>query len=164
MTGPTNGWTTVASVDLLVSLRVPIGWQLTAPDADTLRLQRDAADESDYRATATLSQGRPEQPGHEWFAAFADAVPGQLATEVPAFDLIGTDRFVLSSHADVVAVRARQHAGGLPPTSQLQAWVWINSYRMLTFGASTLSTHEQRDLPDFDTMLRSLRVLPRRPE
>lgn len=162
MTGP--GWSSLASVDLLVSLRVPRGWDVSAPDEATLRVQRDGADEHGYRATVTVRGGAPDQPGREWFDQLAAVAPARLAADVPGFDLIRTERFVLSSLAPVVAVHARQHAPGLPPTTQLQAWIWVNSYRLLSVGATTLSTHEDRDLGVFDAILHSVRILPHRPD
>jgi hypothetical protein len=161
-----SGWSSLTSADLLISLRVPTGWEVTVLDENRFRVQRPGEDDDGYRATLSVEAGRPEQPGREWFDSFADAVADQLAREVPGLELLGIDRYTLSSQAPVVSVRARRTPGpelAVPATSQVQAWVWGGSYRLISLGASTLRRHEERDLPVFDTIVRSLRLLPRRP-
>ena len=160
-----TGWTSLASADLLISLRVPLGWDGDPVDEHTLRVYRDPADRAPdgtpYRASLGVSRGAPEQLGPEWFEEFCAAVPARLA-EASGFELLGTDRFRLSSGAAVFAITARQHAAGAPATSQLLAYAWANSYRMYVFDAATLRPHESRDLPDFQAILGSVRVLPAR--
>jgi hypothetical protein len=153
-------WTSLASADLLLSLRVPLGWDVQVVDDFRFRIYSDTTDAGDYRATVGFALGEPEEPGSEWFDAFCDGVPDELARTAEQFELLGTETFRLSSGATVFVVRARQHATGAPPTSQLLAYVWANSYRMYVIDASTLRAHEDRDFPVFDTILRSLRVLP----
>ncbi|WP_372729288.1 hypothetical protein [Nocardioides sp.] len=160
-----SGWTSLTSADLLVSLRVPIGWDALAVDESTLQLQ-GGAEADDYRPTVTLEAGRPEESGRDWFEAFTSSVVPELAAEVPGFDLIGTSRSTLSSrNAQVFAVHARRDdpAGPLPPTSQVQAWVWAGSHRMLAISASTTTEREAVDLPVFDEIIASIRLLPPRP-
>ena len=158
----TLSWTTLASEDLLVSIEVPIGW---TADPDGFLLTLHGPGDGGYAPTVTLQAGEPEEPGRAWFEEFAASVAPRLEREVPGFELLGTDRFELSSlGSEVYAVRGRRPQDDvLPATTQLQAYVWAGSYRMLSFGGSTLTGREAEDLPVFDRMLRSLRLLPPRP-
>lgn len=154
-------WTTLTGVDLLVSLRIPRGWEVDAPDEHTLIVQGPAG--AALRPTLTIEDGEPEGPGHEWFVGFAAAVPQLLAEQVEGFDLLGVERFRLSSfYADVLMVTARRGGGEAPPTTQVQAYVWVRSDTMYVLGGSTLVENEARDLPVLVEMVRSLRVLPPR--
>ena len=156
------GWASLANADLLLSLRVPQGWEVQTPDELRFRVFRDATDADGYRASIGFVLGEPEEAGPEWFEAFCRAVPAQLADSVEQFELIDTERFRLSSGARVFALHARQHATGLPATSQLLAYVWAGSFRMYAVDAATQRPNEDRDLPVFDQILRSIRVLPPR--
>ena len=152
----------LASDELLVSLRAPRGWTLQAEQPDRLVLLAETADEGGYRASLTIVRGEPEQPGTAWFEAFCDAAPEALAAALDGFELIGTDGYLLSSGAPVFAVRYRQRADALPATSHLQAYVWAGSLRMYLVDSATLREHEARDLPLFAAILASLRILPER--
>lgn len=155
-------WVSVGSGALLVSLRAPLGWELQPGDDAHLTLLSDTADAAGYRASLGIVAGEPERPGAAWFEAFCDAAPDQLAAALDEFELIGTDAYLLSSGAPVFAVRYRQHTDTLPPTSHLQAYVWAGSMRMYVVDSATLRDHERRDLPVFDAIVRSLRLLPER--
>jgi hypothetical protein len=155
-------WASLANADLLLSLRVPVGWDVRVIDELRFRIFRDPADAGDYRASVGFVLGEPEHPGRDWFEAFCRAVPDELADSAEEFELINTQQFDLSSGAKVFAVHARQHAKGAPATSQLLAYIWANSYRMYVMDGATLREHEDRDRPVFDQILRSIRVLPPR--
>lgn len=162
MSGAEVSWTSLANADLLLSLRVPLGWEVQVVDELRFRVYRDDADADSYRASVGFVLGEPEEAGPEWFELFCRAVPAELASSAQEYELIDTERFALSTGAQVFAVRARQHATGAPATSQLLAYLWANSYRMYVVDASTLRQHEQRDFPLFEQILRSIRVLPPR--
>lgn len=162
MTATTADWVSFASADLLLSLQAPKGWEAQVIDDFRFHVRRDRDDAGGYRGNLSFVLGEPEEPGVEWFAQFCDAAPGQLAASLTGFELIDTDAYRLSSHARVFVVRYRQHAEGAPATSHLQAYVWGNSYRMYLIDAGTLREHEERDLPVFDAIVRSLRLLPPR--
>jgi hypothetical protein len=157
-----TAWTSLTNADLLLSLRVPVGWVADIVDEFRFRVCRDGADDGGFRASCGFVLGEPEVAGPEWFAEFCAAVPRQLAATIEGFEPIGTESFDLSSGATVFAVSARAHVAGAPPTSQLLAYVWANSYRMYVMDASTLRTNETRDLPLFQAILGSIRVLPPR--
>lgn len=163
MTAGAADWVSVAGEALLVSLRAPLGWTLRADDPQRLTVLAEPADAAGYRASFALAQGEPERPGVAWFEAFCDAAPGALAAALERFELLGTDAWLLSSGAPVYALRYRQHAAGIGPTSHLQAYVWAGSTRMYLADSATLRAHEARDLPVFAEILRSLRLLPERP-
>ncbi len=155
-------WVSVTSGALLVSLRAPLGWELQPGDDAHLTLLSDTADAAGYHASWGVVSGEPERPGVAWFEAFCAAAPGHLAASLDGFELIGTDGYLLSSGAPVFVVRYRQQAATLPPTSHLQAYVWAGSLRMYVVDSATLRDHEQRDLPVFDAIVHSLRLLPER--
>lgn len=151
----------VTSADLLLSLLAPRGWEPRAQDESTFGVFGDP-DEGGYQPNITFLGGAPEQPGVAWFREFVAAAPGQLAATLTDYEELSTDEFRLSSRAGVSEIRYRQHAPGAPATSHLQAYVWVDSYRMYLVNAATLRAHESRDLPLFDAVVKSLRVLPER--
>jgi hypothetical protein len=155
-------WASVTNADLLLSVEVPVGWDIDVVDDVRFRVYAERPDADGYRASVGFVLGEPEEPGPEWFARFCAAVPNELARSVEGFQLLSSERFGLSSGADVFEVRARQHAAGAPATSQLLAYIWANSYRMYVVDAATLGQHEGRDMPVFDRILRSVRILPPR--
>ena len=156
-------WVSVTSADLLLSIRMPRGWHVQAVDETHFQLISDV-DDGGYRANVLFTEGHPEEQGVAWFSAFCEAVPGQLAEALEDYEQIDTEEFWLSSRARVFEVRYRQHADGAPPTSHVQAYVWVDSYRMYVLDAGTLRGQESRDLPVFDGILRAVRVLPRHPD
>ncbi|MEO9322742.1 hypothetical protein ABFT23_04575 [Nocardioides sp. C4-1] len=153
-------WVSLTAADLLVSMRVPRGWEATAPDRTTI-----AAAGPDG-VSLSVQRGVPEEPGHDWFVEFARAVPAQLQDDVPGFELIETERFRLSSaYADVLLVAARRDdglTGAVGPTAQVQAYVWAGDRRMYVVAGSTPAVHEARDLPVLRAVVHSLRLLPPR--
>ncbi|WP_017932830.1 hypothetical protein [Nocardioides sp. Iso805N] len=162
-TETTPTWANVTLSDLLVSLQVPHEWEATPAEyAVTLHGPADA----DYTPTVTLQEGEPEEPGHDWWDDFTEQIVGHLIDSSPEFEFVGQREFLLSSlGAEVYVVTARWHSPdpSVPETFQLQAWIWAGSTRMYQFSASTSAAHQERDLPIFDHMLGSIRLLPARP-
>jgi hypothetical protein len=151
----------VTSADLLLSMKAPRGWEAMV-DGDSRFGVFGDPDEGGYRPNVTVLMGEPEEPGVAWFQNLARDAPGQLAATLQGFEELATDEFRLSSGAGVFEIHYRQKATGTPATSHLQAYVWVDSYRMYVVDAATLRAHEGRDLPVFDAVVRSLRVLPER--
>lgn len=161
-TDATPAWANVTLSDLLVSLQVPHEWE-AEPDEYAVTLRGPTDD--DYTPTVTLQEGEPEEPGHDWWLAFTEQIVGHLIDSSPQFEFVDQREFRLSSMgAEVYAVTARWESTdpSVPNTAQLQAWIWAGSTRMYQFSGSTAVTHEQRDLPIFDHMLDSIRLLPPR--
>lgn len=158
----TAGWVSLASADLLLSLRAPRGWSVQPVDETRFVLLRDGEDGDGYRASMTFLEGEPEEQGAAWFERFCEAVPDELAASLDGFVLCDSDLFRNSSGARVLALTYRQHAAGAPATSHVQAYMWANSYRMYVASGATLREHEERDAPVFDRILRSVRLLPQR--
>jgi hypothetical protein len=161
-TETTPAWANVTLGDILVSLQVPHGWE-AVPEGygATLRGPSDA----DYTPTVTLREGEPEEPGYDWWLDFTEQIVGHLIDSSPQFEFVGQDEFRLSSMgAEVYTVVAhwRSSDPDVPTTAQLQAWIWAGSTRMYQLGASTALAHEERDLPLFEHMLHSIRLLPER--
>jgi hypothetical protein len=152
-------WASRAIPELLLSLRAPRSWELRIRDEDHVGLFSDV-EQDDYTANITFFGGEPQEPGAPWFAEFCRAAPGQLAATVDDYDELGSGEFRSSSRARVFWIHYRQHAVGAPPTSHLQAYMWVDSYRMYIVDGATPRATEDRDLPIFDAILRSVRVLP----
>lgn len=153
-------YSSLTRLDLGVSLLVPRGWNVTG-DGSTLRVIGPRRDDSS--PTFTLLQGEPEEPGEDWYLRFCQSAQAQLAATAPGFELVRVDAFVLSSFVAVTAVYYRRR--GTPddrPVSQLQAYLWADSTRMLVVDAATARAAESTDFPVFDHILRSLRLLPPR--
>jgi hypothetical protein len=151
-------WVSLTAADLLVSLRVPRGWEATAPDRTTIAVH--GPDD----VSLTVQRGVPEEPGHAWFVDFARAVPGRLQDDLEGFELVDTERFRLSSaHADVLLVAARHDDGSHPATVQVQAYVWAGDRRMYVVTGAAPLDRESRDLPVLRAVVHSLRLLPPRP-
>jgi hypothetical protein len=153
-----SGWRDLINTDLQLALRVPAEWDVRVLDETRFGVFSDVADEEDYRANVTFLIGRPEQPGLHWFDEFCNQAPGQLAATLDGFELIGTDADLIDD-ARLFAVRYRQHAEPAAPTSHLQAYLWVDSWRMYLIDAATLRQHEERDLPVLSAITGTLRPL-----
>jgi hypothetical protein len=149
----------LTSVDLALSILIPIGWDVQG-DAEMLRVS--GPEVAGRRPTFTIRSGRPEQPGEDWFTAFREQAVARMPDAIPGFVLLDRQDFVLSSFVDVTAVAYRRSLGGGDEVSQLQAYLWASSYRMYVVDAATGRRSEDADLPLFDAMLRSIRLLPER--
>jgi hypothetical protein len=152
----------LALADQGISILLPEGWEVTVHPDGTLEVGGEP-DEGGFRPTIIIEFGVPEEPGHAWYDAFVDGVVPRLAAEVEGFEPVSTSRFALSSRqADVYVVRARRTepaGGGAPATSQVQAWVWAGSHRMVVFSCATTPAREEVDVPLFDQVIASLRLL-----
>ena len=149
-------YSSLTRLDLGVSALVPRGWTVTGDEA-RLRVIGPATGGSS--PTFTLVQGEPEEPGEAWYEAFCRQAMDQLIAG--GSELLRVDTFVLSSF---VAVTAVYYRGSTPEraVSQLQAYLWADSTRMLVADAATARAREEADFPVFDHILRSLRLLPPR--
>lgn len=159
-----DDWVSVTSTDLLVSLRIPRGWSVEHPTPASLRVYGEPDPDEGFRPTLSVEAGEPEEPGHPWFEQLCAAVLETVGA-MPEVEVVETLRLRLSSQAaDALLVSARYAAtDDAPQTAQLQGWIWLGSTRMLLVGGATLRRHEARDLPVLAQVVRSLRVLPRRP-
>ncbi|MDP3893027.1 hypothetical protein [Nocardioides sp.] len=159
----------LTNTDQLVSLLVPTGWDVLAEDTSTMTIQGPPGEDG-YRPTMKVEVARPERPGHEWFEEFVEGVVPELEAGVEGIEVVGTAHFALSSrNAEVFAVHTRLSPGpdpdlppGTPPASQVQAWVWAGSFRMVVFSCSTSQAREETDVPLFEEIIASLRLLPAR--
>jgi hypothetical protein len=159
----THEWANVTLGDLLVSLQVPHEWE-AVPEEYAVTLHGPADD--DYTPTVSLQVGEPEGPGHDWWLDFTEQIVGRLMDSSDQFEFVAQREFRLSSlgaEAYVVTGHWRSLDPSVPETTQLQAWIWAGSTRMYQFSASTAVPHEERDLPVFEHMLGSIRLLPPRP-
>lgn len=156
------GWRSIASAELLLSLRAPSDWAARPVDERRVELVRDGEDGDGYHATLSLVLGEPEAIGPQAFEHFCEAAPATLADRIEGFESLETEAYRLSSHAKVFTIGFRQHARGAPPTSHLQAYVWANRYRMYLLTGATSRACEARDLLTFGEIVRSLRLLPPR--
>ncbi|SDO43048.1 hypothetical protein SAMN04515671_0912 [Nakamurella panacisegetis] len=145
----------LARMDLGISMLVPLGWGI---DGDESRIRLLGPLEDGRRPTFTLLQGEPEADGEPWFTEFRELAVARIAATAKGFVKLSVEDFVLSSFVDVTALHYRRDEPD--PVSQLQAYLWASSSRMLVADAATARAHEARDLPIFDAILRSIRLLP----
>lgn len=158
--GPVPRMASLTSRDLLLSILIPVGSELTG-DETMLRVALPPGDAADgRRPTFTVRSGVPAEPGEDWFTAFADGAVVRMPVTVDGFVLLDRQDFVLSSFVCVTAVTYRRRLPGGDEVSQLQAYLWATSYRMYVVDAATARRREGTDLPVFDAMLRSIRLLP----
>lgn len=153
-------YASLTSLELLLSLRIPIGSDLTS-EPDLVRIALPGVT-GDRQATFTIRSGEPAERGEEWFATFRDQIVERMPSAVDGFELVDRQDFVLSSFVDVTAVYYRR---AVPPelggdVSQLQAYLWYTSSQMYVVDAATARQDEGRHFPVFDAILRSIRVLP----
>lgn len=145
---------------LQLSVLVPADWEAEeladnkvrffAPPEPTL---------DDYRPTMSFIHGQPEGFGDDWFARFAKQSVERLAGTYEGFELIGTEQYMLSSLAPVHVTRYRWEPEPGMDFSQIQALVPVDAFRMYLVNAATRHPLEQRDLPVFEAVVRSMRVL-----
>lgn len=147
----------LTSADLRLSLRAPVGFEITAEPA-LLRLSGPEAD--GHRPTFTIRMGEPAEPGEDWFAQFREGAVARMPDAVPGFVLLDRQDMVLSSWVDVTAVYYRRDDPRGVSVSQLQAYLWADSYRMYVVDAATARSREPADLPLFGAILASIRLLP----
>jgi hypothetical protein len=152
----------LTSADLLISLLAPVGWDIDIVDELKFRMFGPRDEAADYRPTISFQLGEPETAGRTWFDSFGVAADAQLVETRPGYELVRTDRYTLSSQAPVHATWYRWHAPEGYAFSQVQAFVWGGSSRMYVVHGATLQHLEARDLPVYDAMLHSLRLLPPR--
>jgi len=146
-----------------VSAGVPDSWSATELSDSHIRLFGPSRhDHDDYRATFSIQRGEPEGFGEEWFRNFADASRRTLAENLSEFELRSVERFSLSSFADVDATWYTCISETGIGVAQLQALCLIDRYRMYLINAATLLPLADEDLPVFDEILHSLRMLPPR--
>lgn len=153
-------WAEVTLSDQYLSLDVPEGWEAIVGEFSTTFCGEF---DGDYRPTVTVETGTPEGPGQGWFDEFAEQVVDHLAGSTPGFEALDTQRYAVAPlDADLFRVTAHWPAYGqdVPATTQLQAWIWIDSGRIVQFSAATDTRFEQRDLPIFERILRSIYLEP----
>lgn len=154
-------WVSLTAWNLRLSLRIPEESGVEG-DAQMLRLRLPIGGTDLRDPTFAIRAGEPAETGEAWFADFRNVAVARMTSVVDGFELIGRDDFVLSSFLDVTAVRYRRHLPGGEVVAQLQAYLWANSYEMFVVDAATARGTEKTVLPVFDTILRSVRLLPAR--
>lgn len=145
--------------DLLLSLRIPIDSGLTV-DESMLRVRLPIGGTEQRDPTWTIRLGQPSEPGEEWFTEFRSAAVTRMDGAVDGFELLDVSNFVLSSFIDVTSVHYRRRLQDGSVVSQMQAYLWANSYRMYVVDAATARETEAEVLAVFDAILRSIRLLP----
>ncbi|TVR91438.1 MAG: hypothetical protein EA428_05805 [Spirochaetaceae bacterium] len=158
-----TGYTSFAHEGALISALVPDGWEAVEPAPQQVRFFGPVQTEyDDYRPTFSISLGRPDGFGEEWFDEFADDSLGQLQSEYEGFVLRSTERLSLSSLVEVNAVWYEWEPEPNLAFAQLQALAPVDRFRMYLINAATLRPLADIHLPIFDQILRSLRMLPPR--
>lgn len=153
-----DGLESYPATDIGVLLLAPPDWDTESGADGLLRFIGPEAD--GHRPTFSIRPGVPAEPGEAWFAAFREGAVARMPDVVPGFVLLGRADFVLSSFVDVTAVSYRRDDPRGLSVSQLQAYLWADSFRMYVVDAATARSREDADLPLFDAMLHSVRLLP----
>lgn len=151
-----SGYGSLTRLDMGVSLLVPRGWSVI-DDEQRIRLRGPEAD--GVSPTFTLVQGEPEEPGEDWFDNFRRTAVSQTARTASGYEQVAVEDFALSSFVDVTALFYHRDADGRP-MSQLQAYLWAGSYRMLVADAAAPRALQDSAFAAFETILRSIRLLP----
>lgn len=159
-----KGFASFAHKDLLVSLLVPEGWTATEPaDYHVRFFGPEQPEYKDYQPTWSIALHQPDGFGEEWFSNYCEQSLQRLQDNYQGFQLNSTKGFMISSLAEVFAIWYQwEHEPGLAFT-QLQALIPLDRYRFYLVNAATLVPLADTYLPVFDTMLKSLRVLPAYP-
>ena len=166
MTTAPARWASYFSRETMVSIRAPRAWTGQIISESQFRLFGPVeADHDDYRST--ISYQRTDIPGDgiDWLENLATQAGENLVRENPEFQLLGEERFTLSSDALVFArwYEWREQDTGLP-FSQLQALILAEDGRLTIVNAATLKPLEDTYRPLFEEILRSTRIIPDEPE
>lgn len=147
----------------LVSLLVPEGWEATEVAVNHVRFfGPEQPDHDGYQPTFSILSGEPEGFGEDWFEQFREQSMATLRESCTGLALRSNERFTLSSLVEVAATWYDWTPQPGMHVSQLHALIPVDALRMYVVNAATLQPLADRDLPIFDHVLRSLRVLPRR--
>lgn len=146
---------------LAVSLLVPDDWEVEETSPAQVRFYGPAHPElDDYRPTWSIARGEPEGVGESWFEEFCTRARRQLETTYEGFTLLRTERYTLSSLVPVNATWYEWQPQPEARFAQLQALIPVDAYTMYLVNAATLADLADEQLPLFDEVLRSLRILP----
>lgn len=146
-----------------ISALVPATWGVTEVSDTQVRFYGPAHPEhDDYRSTFSISLGEPQGYGPDWFETFCNASLATLERELSQFELRTTERYALSSFVDIHALWYTWASESGLAFDQLQALGLMDRYHLYLINAATMRPLADEYLPVFDTVLRSLRMLPGR--
>ncbi|TVQ21681.1 MAG: hypothetical protein EA383_16730 [Spirochaetaceae bacterium] len=158
-------------VELLVSANIPDAWDATRIDSvateervsTTIGMRYFAAPQPEldgYRPTLSITCGEPEGYGEEWFDRFCEGRLENTRAQFDGFTLNRHDRFMLSSlcTADVLWFEWDAEPG--LRFTQMQALIQADRYRMYVVNAATRVECADEFLPQFESVLHSVRILP----
>ncbi len=158
-------------VQLLVSANLPDPWEATRIDSvaregqvsTTIGMRYFAPPQpglDGYRPTLSITCGEPEGYGEEWFDRFCEGRLENTRKQFDGFTLNRHDRFMLSSLclADVLWFEWDAEPG--LRFTQMQALIQADRYRMYVVNAATRTECGETFLPQFEAVLRSVRILP----
>jgi hypothetical protein len=152
-----------AHAQLLVSVLVPDDWALQEVAANQVRFfAPEEPDLDDYQPTLSITMGEPDGTGPAWFDGFCEAALQRLRSAATGFELLRTERTELSSLVPMHAIWYRWASDVGLDFSQVQAYIPVDASRMYLINAATQRPLEARDLPVFDEILASIRILPPR--
>lgn len=159
---PDGSWSTLADLDLGVSLEAPVDWEAVPHDGLLLKASQESVE--GILPLVAVAEAEPGGDTWEWFDVFTQSVLTEL-TEHGAADL-DTQRYALSSvGADVFTVTTRLGVEGDPtdpPRIQMAGWIWAGPTWMYTVQAHTAPSRAAEDMATFDRMVRSIRLLSKR--
>jgi len=146
-----------------ISALVPESWGVTELARNHIRFFAPAhQDYQEYQSTFSISLGEPDGFSPDGFGDFCDNSLAHLKEELLGFELRKVERFTLSSFVDIHAVWYNYHPEPELAFAQLQVLGLLDRYNLYLINAATLLPLADIYLPDFEAILRSLRVLPSR--
>ena len=144
-----------------ISALLPESWAVTEEAGNHVRFFAPAhPDHEGYRSTFSITLGEPDGLGNDGFQNFCNTSLENLEKNLPGFELRSVECFTLSSFVNIHAVWYNSRPEPGFAFAQLQALGLLNRYNLYLINAATLLPLADLYLPCFDTILRSLRVLP----
>ena len=149
-------WADVDLPDQGLAIEIPEGWEGSVDEGGATFF---GDYDGDYRPSIIVRTGKAEQPGEAWFDEFTSGIAGMITQQVADVEVVETSRFNMAP-LDAPLFRLLAHWPAYPPavpaTTQLHAWIWVSSERVVSFSATTDVAYEERDLPVFEHVLRSI--------
>ncbi|MCC5810997.1 MAG: hypothetical protein JJU06_11540 [Ectothiorhodospiraceae bacterium] len=148
-----------AHKELAVSLLLPEDWSAEGLGVDGVRFHGPEDHElDDYHPTFSITAGQADGFGDAWFDEFTAQARRQREQSYEGFRPRAHERYMLSSLVPVDATWYEWDAGPGLRTAQLQALI-PGGMRLYVINGATRIERADIDLPVFDAILRSLRLL-----
>jgi len=158
-----SGEASFAHEGLLISILVPESWEAEEISPEYIRFFAEAQKEyDDYRPTLSIRRGEPAGAGEKWFEEFCLRSLEKLEKEYREFKHLYSDRFPLSSFADLHIAAYEWSPEPDRIFTQIQAMIYHTRYNFYLINAAALKPLADIFMPQFEQAIRSIRILPER--